>query len=305
MKSKLYLSLLLSLILTGIYAQDLEVTGQIKIKGGSPAAGKVLTSNATGVATWENPTGATGPAGAAGLNGAAGATGVTGAAGLNGATGATGATGLGGATGTTNYMPKFISANTMGNSQIQDNGTSIGISSVPVIQNKFYTYMQQLTVNGDGQSSILGYRTRDSQNDGTGYSQTTANTATKGFNFWGDIYTFGVGGWNYNDYNRTGGVLGAEVNGAYWGSLGYRSSALLNYGVYGSAAYASGTGYAANERVATNIGGVFFGMIGSMTKGEIIGQINDAELFSTYNVGDVYTSGKQVELIKLLSAKSR
>ena len=152
-------------------------------------------------------------------------------------------------------------------------------------------------MNGDGQASIHGYRTRDSQNDGTGYSQSTTNTGVKGYNFWGDVYTFGVGGWSYNDYSRTGGVLGAEVSGSYWGSLGYRSSAPLNYGVYGSAAYASGTGYAPNERVATNIGGGFFGMIGSMTKGEIIGQINDGELFSTYNVGDVYTSGKQVELI--------
>ncbi|WP_255049559.1 hypothetical protein [Lacihabitans sp. CS3-21] len=106
-----------------------------------------------------------------------------------------------------------------------------------------------------------------------------------------------VGGWSYNDYSRTAGTFGAEYNGTYWGALGYRSSGLLNYGVYGSAAYASGGGYAPNERVATNIGGGFFGMIGSVTKGEIIGQINDGELFSTYNVGDVYTSGKQVELI--------
>ncbi|KYG64914.1 hypothetical protein AZI86_11995 [Bdellovibrio bacteriovorus] len=33
----------------------LEVGGQIKITGGSPGLGKVLTSNATGLATWQNP----------------------------------------------------------------------------------------------------------------------------------------------------------------------------------------------------------------------------------------------------------
>ena len=35
----------------------LEVAGQVKITGGSPGAGKVLTSNAVGLATWETPTG--------------------------------------------------------------------------------------------------------------------------------------------------------------------------------------------------------------------------------------------------------
>jgi hypothetical protein len=35
----------------------LEVTGQIKITGGTPAIGKVLTSDATGLATWQTPSG--------------------------------------------------------------------------------------------------------------------------------------------------------------------------------------------------------------------------------------------------------
>jgi hypothetical protein len=34
----------------------LEVIGQVKITGGSPGLGKVLTSDATGLATWESPT---------------------------------------------------------------------------------------------------------------------------------------------------------------------------------------------------------------------------------------------------------
>jgi hypothetical protein len=33
----------------------LEVAGQVKITGGSPGAGKVLTSDATGLATWQTP----------------------------------------------------------------------------------------------------------------------------------------------------------------------------------------------------------------------------------------------------------
>jgi hypothetical protein len=37
---------------------DLDVNGQIRIRGGSPAAGKVLTSGADGTATWETPSAA-------------------------------------------------------------------------------------------------------------------------------------------------------------------------------------------------------------------------------------------------------
>ena len=34
-------------------SDDLEVTGQVKISGGTPGAGKILTSDASGLATWE------------------------------------------------------------------------------------------------------------------------------------------------------------------------------------------------------------------------------------------------------------
>ena len=40
---------------TKLPGAKLEVVGQIKITGGSPGAGKVLTSNATGLATWQTP----------------------------------------------------------------------------------------------------------------------------------------------------------------------------------------------------------------------------------------------------------
>jgi len=36
-------------------SEKLDVNGQIRIRGGSPAAGRVLTSNGTGVGTWQTP----------------------------------------------------------------------------------------------------------------------------------------------------------------------------------------------------------------------------------------------------------
>ncbi len=200
-------------------------------------------------------------------------------------------------TGTANYLPKFTAATNVGNSQIQDDGNSVGINTGVSALYRLNVYENQLTADGDGQATIYGYRTRDSQNDATAYDTYTSNCAVKGYNFWGDLYTFGVGGFSYNDYNRTGGVIGAKQDGSYWGSLGYRNSGLTNYGVYGSTGYANGAGYLPNSSQA-GVGGGFFGsMLGSVSKGRVMGQLNAGELFATYNVGDVYTSGKNIELV--------
>ena len=188
---------------------------------------------------------------------------------------------------------------------MQDNGTSVSVGSItPSVIYQMYVYRSQLTVNGDGQHSLYGYRTRDSQNDGTSYAQIGANTATTGFNFWGDVYTFGVGGWSYNDYSRTGGVLGADVNGLAWGSLGYRSSGLLNYGVYGSAAYANGGGRMASAEPTVGIGGGFHGdLMGGWVRGDVMGLVSTGPMFAAYNLGNEYTSGKNVELVRTATGK--
>jgi hypothetical protein len=199
--------------------------------------------------------------------------------------------------GTANYIPKFTSASVLGNSLLQDNGTSLAMNSLPSALYPFYVFKTQLTATGDGQASIYGYRTRDSQNDGTNYGVGFTNSATAGYNFWGDLYTFGVAGHSYNDYTRTGGVLGANVTGTYWGSLGYKNSGNATFGVYGSAGYSSGVGFLPNTEVS-GIGGGFYGVIGSASKGSVIGQLNSGDLFSSYNSGNVYTLGKNIELVE-------
>jgi len=162
----------------------------------------------------------------------------------------------------------------------------------------------QLTANNDGQSSIYGYRTRDSQNDGTNYSRTGTNKAISGYNLWGDLYTFGVTGHCYNDYTRTGGVLGADISGTYWSSLGYKNSAFTTYGVYATAVLATGTGRLAQPQNEFSIGGGFYGgIIGSWSKGTAIGHVASGSLFASYNSGNEYTAGKQIELVDTGNSK--
>ncbi|MCD6532353.1 hypothetical protein J7K99_07915 [bacterium] len=73
----------------------LDVNGQIRIRGGSPGASKVLVSDANGVGTWQTLSS------------------------INGVTGS----------GTANRLAKWTGTNTIGNSQIYDNGTNVGIGT--------------------------------------------------------------------------------------------------------------------------------------------------------------------------------
>lgn len=278
--------------------------GSTGATGADGPAGPIGATGADGPAGPAGPIGATGPQGATGAQGPIGLTGSTGAQGPIGLTGPTGPTGPQGPagsaniTGTIDYLVKFTGANIGGNSVVRENGTGqVSINAAPNLVNRMYVFDSQLTANGDNQATIYGYRTRDSQNDGTGYSVFTGNNAVKGYNFWGDLYTFGVAGYSWNDYTRTGGVLGAQQGGTYWGSLGYKSSGNLTYGVYGSSAYANGGGFLSTNTY-TGIGGGFYGgVVGSTSHGRIIGQLNSGNLFATYNMGNTYTYGKNIELV--------
>ena len=178
------------------------------------------------------------------------------------------------------------------------------IGDVPSVSNKFYTYSQQLTANGDGQSTIYGYRNRDSRNDGINYSRTGTNKAVSGYNFWGDSYTFGVTGHCDNDNFRSGGVLGSVTNGVYWSSLGYLNSAGAAYGVYATAALATGTGRMVQSQSNFSIGGGFYGdIMGSWSKGTVIGHVSSGSLVASYNSGDEYTAGRQLEIVETTIGK--
>ena len=199
--------------------------------------------------------------------------------------------------GTANYLVKFGTSTTGVNSLIRDNGTATSIGTSPNNDYRLYAYKSQNPTDGDGQAIMYAYRTRTSQNNGTAYGRSTTNTAVKGYNYWGDQYSFGLGGFSYNDYTRTGGVLGAYQSGTYWGSLGYKNSGSATYGIYGTS-QTTGSGFLPSSE-AIGVGGGFFGdLIGSTSQGSVIGQLNSGDLFAQYNSGNVYTLGQHIELVK-------
>jgi hypothetical protein len=79
--------------------------------------------------------------------------------------------------------------------------------------------------------------------------------------------------------------------------LGYKNSGSNTYGAYCTSSE-SGTGYSATGSAMAGVGAGGYGdMLGLWSRGEVMGAIFAGELFSTYNLGNTYTSGTQVELV--------
>jgi hypothetical protein len=112
-----------SQLLSVPYALYAANGGTVGPQGATGATGSTGATGATGA------TGSTGATGVTGSTGATGTAGSIGATGNVGATGSTGATGVVNATGTVNTVAKFLTTTSLGNSQIFDNGTNVGIGT--------------------------------------------------------------------------------------------------------------------------------------------------------------------------------
>lgn len=158
-----------------------------------------------------------------------------------------------------------------------------------------YIYHIEQVADGDGQSNLYALRNRSAQNDGTGYSYYNCNTAINGYSYWGDVYTFGTSGFNYNDYTRCGGVLGGYAYGTYWGALGYKNSGSTSYGGYFTS-YTSGAGKSAAQ-AETGIGiGAWGDLMGADIHGKVYGLYAEGENYAMFSNGDVFKNKLDVHL---------
>lgn len=158
-----------------------------------------------------------------------------------------------------------------------------------------YFYHNELMTDGDGQSAIYAYGDRDSQNDGYAYSIVGINSAVRANNYWGDLYTFGVAGFSYNDFTRTGGVFGGSYDGLHWGSLGYKNSGSNNYGGYFTS---TGTGTGKSFSTAmTGIGlGAWGDLMGADIHGKVYGSYIEGENYAVFADGNVYNNKLNIHL---------
>jgi hypothetical protein len=171
-----------------------------------------------------------------------------------------------------------------------DNITQLGLNPI----NNSYFYHIERDFNGDGQTALFAFRDRINPNEGFAYSLSGSNSAMKGYSFWGDVYSFGTSGFNFNDYSRCGGVLGADVNGAYWGALGYKSSGSIAYGGYFTS-YTSGAGKSGLANTGIGIG-AWGDLMGADIHGRVYGIYAEGGNYATFSNGPVYKNNIDVHL---------
>ncbi len=179
-----------------------------------------------------------------------------------------------------------------------NNYQSFGFASI----HGSYYYHNELPANGDGQTSLYAFRTRSAANDGLGYTVSGSNTAILGYSYWGDQYSFGTAGFNYNDYFRCGGILGASVGGSYWGSLGYKTSGGSTYGGYFTS-YTSGLGKSSDAETGIGIG-AWGDLFGADIHGKVYGAYFEGGSYATYANGTSFHKGLDVHLQDNGSAKN-
>ena len=130
--------------------------------------------------------------------------------------------------GTNNYVAKFTGATTIANSQIYDNGTTVGIGTT--------TGLSRLSVNGTGFAQIAGYfqslNTTTSgaaavRGDGAVPTGATHSYGVQGITASGSGYTYGT----YGSSTNANATNGGRCYGAY--GLAGNATSGYNYGVYG------------------------------------------------------------------------
>jgi hypothetical protein len=158
----------------------LEVAGQVKITGGTPGAGKVLTSDATGLATWQTPT-------------SGGSSGVTS---INGATGAVTNTIVLGSFGSSPSITGSSSNNVIVNLPIAS-ATNTGIlsnTSFTAFNNKLSTAATSMSIQGDGTSANTLRLQGDATTPGNSMLYGTNASGVKGWYVQPTVTSSGVSG---------------------------------------------------------------------------------------------------------------
>jgi hypothetical protein len=160
-----------------------------------------------------------------------------------------------------------------------------------------YSVFGYLGSTNQGNYALYGYGVNATGEDGTGYGVSTTLGGVKGYNFYGNPYTYGVAGFSYLDYNRSGATFGGNQSGsAPWGCMGYKNSGGTSYGGYFTS-YTSGTGK--SKGVMINSGLSAWGdLFGADIHGHVYGAYLEGDDYASYANGNVFQNALDIHLQK-------
>ncbi len=172
-------------------------------------------------------------------------------------------------------------------------------AQTPDQEGGLYAQLLDTNNNGDGRAAIYGLRSSGLANPGSGYGPYETNSAIKGYNTYGDSYSFGVAGYSYFDNPYTAGVLGANHDGSTWGALAYTDPGLIDWGLYTPAnAYFGervGIGTTAPDRalsVHNSAGPAIIGVVTSTSAFDYIGVEGYSVPADQYGIGGKFKGGR-------------
>ncbi|MBW6461326.1 MAG: hypothetical protein K0B08_12210, partial [Bacteroidales bacterium] len=150
----------------------------------------------------------------------------------------------------------------------------------------------------DGRYAVTGSGIYVTGINGSGYNSQTSIGGTKGFNLYGNAYSFGVGGFSYLDYSRSGGTIGGTYSGTTpWGCLAYKNSSGSSYGGYFTSS-TTGTGKSYQSgNTQINIGiGSWGDLFGADIHGNIYGIFTEGSHYGLFSNGHVFRNKLDVHL---------
>ncbi|MCB2221641.1 MAG: hypothetical protein KQI35_14690 [Bacteroidetes bacterium] len=142
--------------------------------------------------------------------------------------------------------------------------------------------------------AIYGYGVHGTAAIGTSYTQGSTIGGVQGYNYWGNAYTFGVAGYSYLDYGRSGGCFGANYGGNIWGAMAYKNSGNISYGGYFTS-YTTGSGKDSQPQINNGIG-AYGDLFGADIHGKVYGAFIEGENYATYAKGNSFHSGLDIHL---------
>ncbi|MBL7903915.1 MAG: fibrobacter succinogenes major paralogous domain-containing protein [Bacteroidales bacterium] len=169
-------------------SQKLDLNGQVRIRGGAPGNGKVLTSDEEGNATWQMP-----PAVSPGSN---------------------------------MQTLRHDGTGWIADGLLRNNGTGLGIGALPIINNQLF--LQRPSGNyGAGYANIYANRSGFpgiAENGGTSWNATGVDAAIKGFSDWGNNFSAAIAGYGYLDFANSAAVIGSNNSGNVYGALAFKDA---------------------------------------------------------------------------------
>jgi hypothetical protein len=145
-----------------------------------------------------------------------------------------------------------------------------------------------------GNFAIYGSGVNNSGIVGSGYGMINTLGGVRGYNYWGNAYTFATAGYSYLDYARSGGNIGSNNGGTIWGVLAYKNSSSTIYGGYFTS-YTNGTGK--DDMASVNVGmGAWGDLFGADIHGKVYGAFIEGENYATYTHGNSFHKGLDIHL---------